>query len=235
MALSEDLPTALERVRTRAFWAVTLVLVVVCTNLLGIWALLGQLELLADVARGIPVSESRIASNEYWIAVIHRFHVTAYGAAAIVYLMWFHGAYQLLSGVGTQRTRTSATAATWEWAIPIVNFVRPYRSVVEMWQRSAARNSTEADAGMARPTLVGLWWVVLLLVTLGGRFIATFSKTAAGTVEGLRTTTDLWVAFYLIQGVAGILAILVVGRITRFQERFLLPEPTPLSAGVAES
>lgn len=229
MALSKDLPSALDEVRARAFWAQILLGAVVATNLLLLGALVGQRGLLTDAANGIAISASRAASNDSLIDLLNKTHLGVYVVCAIFYLVWFHGAYDLLSMVGLKRTQGSAKWATFEWFIPILNLIRPYKSIVEMWHRSAARNVVDLTLEPDGPTLVVIWWLAFLGTNFSSRLITTFDRVEGSTIERLTTSTHMWMGFNLLQGIGGILAILVIRKIHGFQEQFVLAE-APISS-----
>jgi uncharacterized protein DUF4328 len=234
MSPSEDLSDALDDVRARAFWAQCLLGAVVVTNLLGLWTLVGQSALLADAANGLSVSAGRAAESDGWVEFFNKVHLGVYVVCAIVYLVWFYGAYALLERVGTGHTESSPRWATFEWFIPFLNLVRPYKNIVEMWHRSAGRNERNAAMDPEGPGLVALWWGAYLIANFSSRFITSFDRVGENSIDGLSTSTYMWMGFNLLQGASGVLAILVIRKIHGFQEQFVVPEMVP-ATGASEA
>lgn len=212
----------------RAHWAIIGLSAVILSNVLAVGALLSQEALLVSARNGQSVTAEAAKANDAMIDAINSFHVIAYIVAAILYLRWFYPAYGRLAAIGSGRSNKTASAAGWDWAIPFVNLVRPYKNVSELWLRSAEGNvNPELDSATPAPTMVGIWWLAYIGSSLGSRAVSTYSTTHTSTIADLIAVSDLWLVVNIAQGIAGVLAATVVWRIKFFQSSAVAMPPLP--------
>ena len=127
----------------------------------------------------------------------------------VAFLMWMHRASRNLRALGAYGQRFSPGWAVGWWFIPIMFFFRPYQAMVEIWRGSASRVLGESDLDWkGRPVslLLGWWWGLWIASNLLGLVWAFSAANEWGLISATLTVAD------------GILAILVVRRITDRQE-----------------
>jgi len=140
-------------------------------------------------------------------------------ATAIVWLTWLHWAYGNLGLVGSKRSRFTRGWALGYWFIPLVNLVRAYQVMKDLWLRSDSMNDRDAYDDLPAPALLSGWWGMSL--TWGA-----LEQVVASTVRNARTplelfdVTDVALVGSAVGIVAAVLAIRVVWAIDQRQQCF---------------
>jgi hypothetical protein len=131
------------------------------------------------------------------------------------FLKWIHRANLNCRGFGAENmTFTPGWAVGW-YFIPIMNLVRPYQAMKEIWQVS--QNPRAWQTALGSP-LLGWWWGLWIANSVLGQavFRATMNAT---TIEQLKTSTGI----SIFAGLAGVplclAAIKLVKAIAAMQER----------------
>ena len=138
-------------------------------------------------------------------------------AAGVVYLFWLRAARdnpEVLDSGGQRRDRRWLF---WGWIVPGANLVIPFQFVGDIWRASRPPVST------TRMQLVYLWWLAYACALVGSLWLqwgvpdpanaTDLANLAAITHESATVATVTTAA----ECVAGLLAILVVRQITRWQ------------------
>jgi hypothetical protein len=141
-------------------------------------------------------------------------------ATAVCFLIWFARAHRNLIAGGLARLEYSPTWAVIGFFVPILGLFRPYQVMQEVWRGSSfLSGASAADMWQRLPKsgLVTAWWWAFLLSTVAGTVVAVMHRTGEQTtveelrgVQGTVISTVLYVA-------AGVLLIVIVRRVTRFQ------------------
>ncbi|GAA4997828.1 DUF4328 domain-containing protein [Actinopolymorpha pittospori] len=140
-------------------------------------------------------------------------------ASAITFIVWLfrtrHNA-EVLCAVRHRRARGWLIAG---WIVPVVNLWFPRQVVDDIWR--ASDPSTPVDRitldELTRSGLVKAWWVSWLVWLIGDRVVTRMTlggETVNDQVHASLVASVSAVPFLL----AGVLAILVVRRVTRFQQ-----------------
>lgn len=155
--------------------------------------------------------------------------------AAVVVIAWFHTAYTNLARLGPVTPRRGTGWAIGAWLVPILNLVRPYSMAWECWTAGDPEQHRQVDDGDYRRgqgRLLPAWWTLWLVanavyVIAEARIsvsspgsppqTATLSEGSTAPVMQVLESTTL--------AAAGVLAILVVGRITARQLARGAPSP----------
>ena len=135
-------------------------------------------------------------------------------AAAVLFLTWMNLASFNLQFLGAQGQRFSPRWAVGWWFVPIMNFFRPYQVMAEIWRGSTPTMLGEMTADWKRgpvPALLGWWWVSWLL-----SWFATLASVIDEDRPGDQVLLD--VVAVALATCAGVLAILIVRRVTAMQE-----------------
>jgi hypothetical protein len=204
---------------TVLFW------VVIGANALFLLALLNQRavgedeydELLPDLDR-VDSADNAVAG-----AAIVLFLVTI--AIAVLFIIWMWRAANNNDALGRRNPRLSDGWAIGGWFIPLANFVLPVLIMQDLWRGSDASVPREHPdwRRAAGSGLIGAWWG-LLVASVVGRFVSRASANAAGEFESFsdyRAGNSVAVIATLFAIASGLLAIIVVRRLARRQERCL--------------
>jgi hypothetical protein len=115
------------------------------------------------------------------------------------------------------------------WFVPLADFVLPALVVV---------NVCDASSGWRRSSrrFVALWWVLFLITQIAGRgYFNTFQwRVANGQIvdyqvqqHTLHSTLPLWIVMTALEVATGVLAILLVRRVTDMQTAAAVARATP--------
>lgn len=112
------------------------------------------------------------------------------------------------------------------WFVPILNFVRPFQTTVNLW-RGLARPATPHQAPTQPPVpgLVRVWWAAFLVMAIGGRLLIASVQNLQPTLDSARRAFWTEIAADSLNITAAVLAILVVRLITG---RALRTQPIPI-------
>lgn len=163
---------------------------------------------LIDKANAGTASQSDLLASDTRMAQVLVAQIVVLIPCAILFLRWFHRAYVNLRPLGLSPEHGAGWSVGY-WFIPILNFFRPVQMAAEIWKGSAE------SLGRRRHLLLGAWWAAFL----GSGFIeraAGFGQVDA-TLSEVRSTTTICIAADVVSVVAGLLAIVVVSRITAAQ------------------
>lgn len=132
----------------------------------------------------------------------------------VLWLVWNHRVVANLAQLQAQRPRYRAARAVWSWFVPVLNLLWPFQVLQQVWLHSAAA----AGRPDADQRLLNAWWLVwialpplnLVMPYLLGERDADGRRVLS--VWGVVTLNGAWL-------VAALLAVLVVLRVTRWQDR----------------
>ncbi|MFJ6632523.1 DUF4328 domain-containing protein [Streptomyces sp. NPDC091376] len=136
---------------------------------------------------------------------------------AIVFILWFRQMRENAELFAPDVHRKARHWAVWGWILPVVCLWFPRRITLDIGTASELRPGLP-DAPRTPVTLVNAWWTVLIcdmtLNNLASRYYARAEE--AGSVQ---EAVGLMMAADLFDIAAGVLAVLVVRRLTRMQLR----------------
>ena len=124
-----------------------------------------------------------------------------------------------LSALGARKLRfTPGWAVAW-FFVPVLDLIRPYEAVTELWHASGPAIQSYEPASRAAPVPVRWWWSLFILWALTGSLGDQLSQaTSSGVFEG-RAAHLLMIVSYVVEIPAAILAIQLIGAINQNQER----------------
>ena len=169
---------------------------------------------LSGVAAGTDARQPAIA----------KLKLAALVGTGVLWLLWLRQAYRNLALVGSKRSRFTTRQAVGYWFIPLVNLVRAYQVMKDLWLRSESMNDRDAYDDLPAPTLLSSWWGASL--TWGA-----LEEVVAATAGGARTpldptnVTDVALIGSVVGIVAAVLAISVVRGIDQRQQCFSSSPP----------
>lgn len=147
--------------------------------LTGLWALAGRMELLALPSREMARVHSLGRQGLLWCII------PLYGA-------FLHRANRNARAmVGEEALHFSPESMVWWFFVPVLNLVRPYQAVAQVWRASASEAQTAGQT--SGEMMLQLWWGAWLLHSVVG--VATIysvaDPSAAGALGAVLCGTDL--------------------------------------------
>lgn len=124
--------------------------------------------------------------------------IVAFLAAAISWMMWIHLAYSNLTERFGLHADNSANAAAFSYLVPFVNFVLPFRTTRELYEKTA-------PVGTDGSTLLNVWWACWI---------------ATGLVSRLDKDGEMFIVSLMSLGLliaSGVAAYILIDRLTTFQ------------------
>ncbi|MHB1391295.1 MAG: DUF4328 domain-containing protein [Thermoleophilia bacterium] len=187
-------------------------------------------------AAGTYISRSEIQTTNSGLAVSGRLSLIIFLAAGIAFLFWIHRAYRNLYSFRVQDLKYSSRQAVFSFFIPIVNLVRPYQVMQEIWKACGPPVAGDDDwRQRSTSLLLPFWWLVYLassIIMYAGVFgtskgiarlnqLTTGSPSASDQARSIASEIALWSKFVIFADLAIILAaalaVLVIIRINRRQ------------------
>lgn len=138
----------------------------------------------------------------------------AYLATVVVFLIWFH---RVRLNAGTFAPDTQSRGPGWAigaWFIPFANLWIPRQIAVDVWR--ASRPDPYAADGARELTLLNSWWTCFVVGAVVDRVAAALYKRAE-TMDAWTTAAAWSLAGYVFTIAAGVLALLLVRRLTSMQ------------------
>ncbi|MFF8906967.1 DUF4328 domain-containing protein [Streptomyces olivaceoviridis] len=195
---------------------------VVATDLFACLADLLELDVTGDIADGAGgtgvVDRADRADALYAVAGVSQ--TVALVATMVVYLCWLWRVRVNAEVFDASRHRMKRGWTIGGWFCPVVNLWFPRRIVADSWDASAPWGARSGH------TPVNAWWTLWIVSLLAGRYAYTTSRNAETAVE-LRDAARVMLFSDGIDIAAAVLAIVVVVRLTRMQERKVLSGEVP--------
>ncbi len=202
--------------RTLANWTVGLLVATCITYGLLMAMTFDLLRLVSQYEAGQFVSPLELADAGETVDAMSTLLIVLFIPTVALFLMWIHRASRNLKSLGAHGQRFSPGWAVGWWFVPIMFFFRPYQVMAEIWRGSHAAEFLAWRDGTVS-TLLPWWWALWVAGNIIG-FAVAFSNSL-GTDAMLSSAALRWelLSHPLTIG-AGVLAILVVRRITRRQD-----------------
>lgn len=128
----------------------------------------------------------------------------------VTYCTWKHRSYHNLKALGVGLLRYSPNWAIGSYFVPILNLVRPFRAMNDIW------NGTFYSPLAANVALVSWWWTAWII----GNMVTRASKgvlKSAETVDSVTAGIGVGVLGGLIMIAAALTLIRIIGRVTAAQ------------------
>ncbi|MGC6450952.1 MAG: DUF4328 domain-containing protein [Pirellulaceae bacterium] len=183
-----------------------------------------QLELLNRTRAGMQVTQADFIANAARVTSISAAALLLWIVNAISLGFWIVRAHKNLRAFGIQRlTYTPGWAFGW-FFIPILNLVRPFQAMKELWQASHVGAEWSKSSSTK---IVNSWWCLWLLSSVYGALIGRV-LTLENSIDELIMSTKLSMAGFLIHIPLCLLALKLVRGIHNAQES--LVDPTSSTA-----
>jgi hypothetical protein len=175
---------------------------------------------LAEVVRSgasiEPAERLAHAATGHWIGL---FQIFCFGVTGCLFLIWLHRARVNIRALGMRRMKYRREWTFLGFAIPVLNVLRPYQVVCEIWKASDPRSGDPMEwKSFEAPLMLLLWWLSFLAYLAFEFFSATVSDFSVG-LTGIRASHGLGLAADVFAAISASLAYFVVSRISEAQER----------------
>ena len=169
--------------------------------------------LLENLRSGEQVTDPEIANNDLRVILIGSLTLAGYVAAAVVFIQWFHRAYENVDALRTGVRRHGTGWAIGGWFVPILWWWRPKQIANDLWASGAAEGEDASP-----PPLLLAWWTLWLISLYLSRL--SFRNAFGDDADSLIKSNNYDIAASLIDVVGCLLAMSVAVRITqRMQAR----------------
>lgn len=217
-------PVGFEPADAAARWTKGLLLATLVLSLVGIASGLLQMDLLSRAATG-RITEAEVAENDSRQQLIGLLQIPVFLGTAVTFLVWFYRAHRNLTALGGRELKYTPAWAVGGFFVPFLNLVRPVQVMREVWHGSdpsgIERDLSPAGPSIRRqlgtPQLVVSWWALFVLSNLVGNSIIRMAFAENQTLDQLQKLSSLLVMSDLIEIPSAVVALLLVGRITRWQ------------------
>ena len=184
-----------------------------------------QIALLSRAARGFGIGPEEASLNDLRQGLVGMLQVLLYSGTGIIFLIWFHRMHRNLPSLGETGLIFTPGWAVGFFFVPFFNLVRPFQAMRELWHGSdpgrleiaLASDGSGGQGRLRTPPLVGWWWALFLAASFVENISARLLLPPAQTLSELRTSSLLSVAADLLLIPSALVAILLVGRLTRWQ------------------
>jgi Domain of unknown function (DUF4328) len=217
--MPEDPSTARRAGHAVARWTICLLLACLALEAATLASGFSYRGLLARLAAGAALLPHEAAATAARDRAIGLLKLAALTGTGIAWLIWLHRTYGNLVLVGSKRSRFSRGWAVAYWLIPLVNLVRAYQVMKDLWLRSDSLNDRDAYDSLPAPAFLTGWWGMSLTWGVLGRLVTIIARDAR-TPHELINVTDVGMLVNAVGIVAGVLAIKVVREIDRRQQCF---------------
>jgi hypothetical protein len=140
-------------------------------------------------------------------------------ATAATFLIWLYQARVNLRAMGVRRLRFSREWAIASFLVPLVNAVRPYQVMREVWQASLPANLDAFNwRSLEVPRLLSAWWGAFVAWAALELMALLLGFGAGVTLQKLQLASALHVAANCLAAMAAFLGCFVVWRISEAQD-----------------
>lgn len=160
-------------------WLTALVLVSSAASWIAVGFDIAEIRLLDRQVTGAAVSANERAAHSAVGEVVIKIQITLLVATGIAFMTWLYRARANLRAFGTRHLRYPRNWTIFGFLVPVLNLVRPYQVVREVWQASDPRTTDPAGwVTVKPPILVKAWWGTFLGF-LGFKSLAWWMHTSA--------------------------------------------------------
>lgn len=200
--------------------------VVIAAHTANIFGSYLQIQLLKDFDAG-NVDTAKAEANDLRQQVIALFNLAANILVIIYFIRWLRRAYNNLIAAGGS-TMFSEGWAAGAWFVPLLNLVRPFQIMREVWTDTQELNKSKAE--MQGTILVGVWWTVYLFSNIFSSVTARIMANES-EISGLISATyaDLYASAFEI--IAAGVTMYMIRQASSFEESLYQYMENPINEG----
>src|SRR2546428_13386 len=175
--------------------------------------------LMLEATRGGLGANKGAELYEALTGLVTLFYFSGWFLSVVAFLSWLYRAFKNLSALGARKLRFTPGWAVGWFFVPLMDLIRPYEAVNELWHASDPAIPSYEPASRAAPAPVRWWWSLFILWVLTARLANQLNQpTGSGVFEG-QAAHLLMIVSYVLEIPAAILAIRLIGAINQNQER----------------
>lgn len=205
-------------------WLTRVLIVALCvTAALAVVSIVSEIayhDLIQRLIDGRLVSLGQAQAADERRSAIGSTQIVLVVVTGILFIVWFHRAYQNLGRLGVFPLRWGSGWAVGGWFVPFLNFVRPKAMANDIWRGSDP--DLPAQSGLPSgpvPWFHTAWWAAFIASGLLSRVAVAGHDKA--TLPSLASSTMWGVASDALTLIAAVLAVYVVRRTaSRQRDRF---------------
>ena len=140
---------------------------------------------------------------------------------AVLFLAWVYRAHRNLKALGATDLKYSPGWAIGGFFVPLLNLVRPYQVVTEIWNESGSQRRSPLGGTWKHEEsswFIGLWWSAWLLAGIFDS-LGVFMVIGSNQPDQLSVATRFLVVSDVVNAASAALAIMVVLKINARQEK----------------
>jgi len=135
-------------------------------------------------------------------------------ATVVFFIMWFRRAYHNLQKAG-QITEFTEGWAAGGWFVPFMNLVRPYKIMVEIWEKT--QRAIPHIIGSRSSQIVGIWWAVYIVSGIVSNIAYRMAEGNIG-MDGLVNASWVHIAADLVDIAAAIVAVMMIKQTSEMEQ-----------------
>jgi heme/copper-type cytochrome/quinol oxidase subunit 2 len=134
--------------------------------------------------------------------------IGAFLVTGILFLVWIYRANKNARMLGAQGMTFTPGSCVWWFFIPLLNFVKPFRAMVEIYVASDPDARYDGRMDTKEPLILPFWWVSVIVSSLLGQ-IGNYTVGSSSAVESAHAPW-LYVASALFGIAAAVLSMVIV-------------------------
>jgi hypothetical protein len=121
-----------------------------------------------SLANGASYSEQSILLVAFGEMALGLAHFSSNLVCIIMFVMWFRRAYANLNRIGKYLTESNDSMAFWGFAIPILNFFKPYQMMKEVWDKTQQTTRTVNENYQLKQSsgFILAWWLCFVVLRI---------------------------------------------------------------------
>ncbi len=129
-----------------------------------------QLNLYERIYKLGGYSAEEVSSNGVRHMIVMLMYILTYVMAIVFFIMWFRRAYFNLHLISPSRMSYSEGWAAGAWFVPLLNIIRPYQIMKEIWYETFSH--INEDDRKNKSVIIGFWWVLFIIISIYARLVA---------------------------------------------------------------
>jgi acyl-CoA thioesterase len=205
--------------QTIAGWLVVLLVTTTGVAWMAVGFDIADARVLALEAIGRPVDTAEKRAYALTGAGLLALQVALYGATATGFIIWTYAARSNLRSLGARKLEYTTSWAVTGWWIPIVNLIRPYQVIREIWKASdPGTTDPTAWKEIQTPRLLKLWWLFVWLFVSFNIAVLVVTMSAGGVPAQYQFARALSIFADACAAVSATLSYFVVSKVSDAQD-----------------
>jgi hypothetical protein len=191
--------------------------ILIGSTLLGLIPGYNEINILESLGNGEYVDDVTIESSDNIQGFVGISQTILYIISVVLFLNWFRRAYANLNRLSI-KTHYEENMVGWYFVIPILSLYRPYKTMVEIWEKTQTKAKTlNSNFSINNNTYtIGIWWTLFIISNFIGRFIMK-SAFKQDTIEQIIQGSQAILISDIMQIPEALLVIYIVSSIAKME------------------